>query len=196
MADDSELANPRKRKRKPRTVLSCNDCRRRKLKCDRELPCNRCINGGIPQNCVYGWNGSALPLDASLIISSEEPQESTPHIINQPSEEEWIDRRAPSAEGVGQPKTSPATTISKDDRVEQLEQRVASLEAHLLSLTAAPERKPQLLPARRLKSLDHEGTSALMGLFKGRNYRTFCYGHTSPMALITHVSYPKHLSRG
>lgn len=190
MADDSELVNPRKRKRKPRAVLSCNDCRRRKLKCDRELPCNRCINGGIPQNCVYGWNGSALPLDASLVISSEEPQESTPHIIHQPPEEEWIDPGAPSTEGAIRPKTSPATTILKDDRVEQLEQRVNSLEAHLLLLTAASEKTPRLLPARRLKSINHEGNSALMGLFKGRNYRTFCYGPTSPMALITHVSCP------
>ncbi|KAF2091738.1 hypothetical protein K490DRAFT_61166 [Saccharata proteae CBS 121410] len=42
---------PRKRRRK---ALSCYDCRRRKLRCDREYPaCTRCRKGGHPETCSY-----------------------------------------------------------------------------------------------------------------------------------------------
>ncbi|KKY28175.1 putative c6 zinc finger domain containing protein [Phaeomoniella chlamydospora] len=41
----------RKRRRK---ALSCVDCKRRKLKCDRIYPaCGRCVRGGNPQSCRY-----------------------------------------------------------------------------------------------------------------------------------------------
>lgn len=197
MSDDSqtsEIINPRKRKRKPRTILSCNDCRRRKLKCDRELPCNRCINGGVAHTCVYSWNGSSLPLDASLVIPSDEPQQpSSPHIVYRPPEEDVPQPRTLSTENGIQPKTSPTTENLKDDRVEQLEQRVASLEAHLLSVTATSETQVQLHKTRQLAFADHEVNSAPMGLFKGRNYRTFCYGPSSPMTLVMHVSLPSFL---
>lgn len=49
---DSTATVPRKRKQ--RAILSCNDCRRRKLSCNRELPCSRCTHGGIADACAYG----------------------------------------------------------------------------------------------------------------------------------------------
>lgn len=39
---------PRKRQR---VRLSCLECRRRKLSCSRELPCDRCIKSGTPDKC-------------------------------------------------------------------------------------------------------------------------------------------------
>lgn len=42
-----EVVETKVRKRKQRAILSCNDCRRRKLKCDREFPCNRCKSKDI-----------------------------------------------------------------------------------------------------------------------------------------------------
>lgn len=198
MAEDlhsSDLNNSRKRKRKPRAVLSCNDCRSRKLKCDRELPCNRCVNGGVAHTCVYGWNGSSLPLDASLVVpeGDEAQQADSPHIVYRPPEVDASQQLSVRTNGdVAQLKSSPTTTENtKDDKVEQLEQRVALLEAHLVSLVpqgTTSERSSQLLRARRLNETNDEGNHAPMGLFKGRNYRTFWYGSTSPMALITHVS--------
>ena len=193
----SDLNISRKRKRKPRTVLSCNDCRRRKLKCDRELPCNRCINGGVAHSCVYGWNGSSLPLDASLHIPEEAQPVDSPHILYQAPEVEVCHQlRLRTTEDVVQPKTSPTTIENtKDDRIKQLEQQVASLEAHFLSSAATlptPKGPLHSLKARRLNETNDESNYAPMGLFKGRNYRTFCYGPTSPMTLITHVRSPKH----
>ncbi|KAB8245365.1 hypothetical protein BDV35DRAFT_260068 [Aspergillus flavus] len=40
--------------RRRRLVLSCFECKRRKLKCGREYPiCSRCISGGSPELCKY-----------------------------------------------------------------------------------------------------------------------------------------------
>ena len=41
---------PRKRQR---VRLSCLECRRRKLSCDRGFPCERCIKSGTPDRCSY-----------------------------------------------------------------------------------------------------------------------------------------------
>ncbi|KAI1341877.1 fungal-specific transcription factor domain-containing protein [Xylariaceae sp. FL0016] len=48
--DDSHNEPARKRQR---VRLSCLECRRRKLSCSRELPCDRCIKSGTPERCTY-----------------------------------------------------------------------------------------------------------------------------------------------
>lgn len=44
--------HPPARKRQ-RVRLSCLECRRRKLSCDRGFPCERCIKSGTPDRCSY-----------------------------------------------------------------------------------------------------------------------------------------------
>jgi len=69
---------PRKRQR---VRLSCLECRRRKLSCDREFPCSRCLQSGVGDRCEYetrpglappnklGLAQTALsPLDARLSL--------------------------------------------------------------------------------------------------------------------------------
>jgi hypothetical protein len=51
------------KQRRQRAILSCNDCRRRKLKCDRLSPCNRCIKGGITDSCAYSSEAHSIPPD-------------------------------------------------------------------------------------------------------------------------------------
>ncbi|KAI4868146.1 hypothetical protein F4820DRAFT_150759 [Hypoxylon rubiginosum] len=48
--DESHQGPARKRQR---VRLSCLECRRRKLSCSRELPCDRCIKSGTPDRCTY-----------------------------------------------------------------------------------------------------------------------------------------------
>ncbi|KAI1097576.1 hypothetical protein F4804DRAFT_327244 [Jackrogersella minutella] len=40
-------------RKRQRVRLSCLECRRRKLSCSRELPCDRCIKSGTPDRCTY-----------------------------------------------------------------------------------------------------------------------------------------------
>ena len=44
------MDTPRRRRRPP---LSCTICRRRKLKCDRCVPCSQCIKSRTEDDCVY-----------------------------------------------------------------------------------------------------------------------------------------------
>lgn len=40
-------------RKRQRVRLSCLECRRRKLSCDRGFPCERCIKSGTPDRCSY-----------------------------------------------------------------------------------------------------------------------------------------------
>ncbi|KAM7204771.1 multidrug resistance regulator 1 [Rhypophila sp. PSN 637] len=49
---------PRKRQR---VRLSCLECRRRKLSCDREFPCSRCLQSGTADRCEYETRPGIAP---------------------------------------------------------------------------------------------------------------------------------------
>lgn len=46
----------RPRIRRGRKTTSCSQCHARKQKCNRELPCSRCIQRGVPQLCQWPEN--------------------------------------------------------------------------------------------------------------------------------------------
>jgi hypothetical protein len=48
--ENGDQPPPRKRHR---VRLSCLECRRRKLSCDREFPCSRCLQSGTPDRCEF-----------------------------------------------------------------------------------------------------------------------------------------------
>lgn len=41
------------RRRRERPLLVCHECHRRKLKCNKRLPCDRCSKAKPPRNCVF-----------------------------------------------------------------------------------------------------------------------------------------------
>ncbi|KAK0708323.1 hypothetical protein B0H67DRAFT_337005 [Lasiosphaeris hirsuta] len=50
-----------KRARRTRLALSCGECRSKKLSCDRNLPCQRCIRSGRPEKCSFGAGARPQP---------------------------------------------------------------------------------------------------------------------------------------
>nr|KIR85713.1 hypothetical protein I308_03820 [Cryptococcus tetragattii IND107] len=50
----SSKARPRKKQRKQRPVFSCAECRRLKLKCDRQVPCDNCVKRRCQSICPDG----------------------------------------------------------------------------------------------------------------------------------------------
>lgn len=40
-------------RRRDKPIMSCNLCRRRKLKCDRQKPCQTCLERGLSLSCTY-----------------------------------------------------------------------------------------------------------------------------------------------
>ena len=58
--------HPPARKRQ-RVRLSCLECRRRKLSCDRGFPCERCIKSGTPDRCSYeSRNGEVVNASSGI----------------------------------------------------------------------------------------------------------------------------------
>ncbi|KAI1653660.1 hypothetical protein F4813DRAFT_383088 [Daldinia decipiens] len=55
------LPPPNRRRDKPQ--LSCNSCRRRKVKCDRQQPCRTCTLRGLAASCSYPPDATSRPLD-------------------------------------------------------------------------------------------------------------------------------------
>ncbi|GAA5851654.1 hypothetical protein JCM9279_002533 [Rhodotorula babjevae] len=43
-----------------RVPASCTPCRKKKLRCNRSMPCSSCVERGDPEGCV--WDGDAVPL--------------------------------------------------------------------------------------------------------------------------------------
>ncbi|KIX01753.1 uncharacterized protein Z518_09480 [Rhinocladiella mackenziei CBS 650.93] len=118
--------DPQSATRRPRPVISCLECRRKKLKCDRTHPCQQCVKVGRPGRCHFQ--------------PGQEPEPSTTYSrgtlrkrrrLNSPNAENadggFLDRREPLR---GSP--SPA----KRGVVEDLQHRVMMLENALFAKDA------------------------------------------------------------
>lgn len=67
---ESEDHQPRARKRQ-RVRLSCLECRRRKLSCDRGFPCERCIKSGTPDRCSYESRSGEVVHASSTLLAPD-----------------------------------------------------------------------------------------------------------------------------
>jgi hypothetical protein len=68
----SDDKSKRRRHRRPRATLSCAECRHKKLSCDRQLPCQRCVRSGRPELCSFA--SGAKP----SVVSPETKPAATP----------------------------------------------------------------------------------------------------------------------
>ncbi|KAI1343330.1 hypothetical protein F5Y15DRAFT_369703 [Xylariaceae sp. FL0016] len=59
--------------RRKRLRLTCLECRKKKLSCDRTLPCRRCVRTGRPEQCIFEAD-QAKPLSSAQNISRQESQ--------------------------------------------------------------------------------------------------------------------------
>lgn len=122
-----ENTPPEKRRRRP--PLACIACRRRKVRCDRKLPCQNCVRGRKAASCSY--------------VSDEriEPREGTEGF------EDGINGRHPQRDALSSVPfftTTPSPSSSSPDqlaeRVKQLEQQLGQfINARNGSTPAQPE---------------------------------------------------------
>lgn len=173
---DHQPGSERKRRRK---VLSCYDCRRRKLQCDRALPsCGRCTKAGQAANCLYLDEGIEPPPDRATRAVCQAPDSQVRQI--------------------------PASTGDALARLEYQERRIKQLEAALaqsgqfqaagvdaLSHTKTP--KLPLTPESAAAAAAATGDPGLIAtdretiLLRGKAFKTQFYGSTAPGAIIAHI---------
>ncbi|KAI0870556.1 hypothetical protein GGS24DRAFT_99905 [Hypoxylon argillaceum] len=131
--EDSQQGSTRKRHR---VRLSCLECRRRKLSCSRELPCDRCIKSGTPERCTYESrpNASGVPPPLPTTLPTPIVTAAARHTFN-PAENPYVsfvtEARRPS--GSQHPARQNADGVvlkdsSRDhERIRKLELEVAQL---------------------------------------------------------------------
>jgi hypothetical protein len=190
-SESQQLVGTSKRPRKQRATLSCFDCRHRKLKCDRQQPCGRCVKGGIAKTCTYGAGEglSNRTATTSQAPETEHPDyasssDSTPQNVahttqNVSSEKSQLPNRTNPFE--------PSHTkgrFQEPDYKDQFGERVA-LENSLRPLTRPHDTLPVADTAHIPSSTDNE-VPPLIGLFKGQGYCTFAYGITCPITIVVH----------
>src|SRR2546421_2065475 len=122
--------HPSERKRR-RKALSCYDCRRRKLRCDRDYPsCSRCQKAGQADSCIYESDppepkehGDGEKPELGATVTAFETGRIIPTASNtQPSIEpsSTLDRHFTDV--------SSSKLVLQARRIAQLESRLASLE--------------------------------------------------------------------
>ena len=180
---NSDISNgDRKRKRKS---LSCFDCRRRKLRCDREVPCGRCRKAGHPETCVY--NPESLP-NAEISYedshsTTQPPERNSPPIWNTRGKVESLPI------GLGNATGSTEDVVSKvrrqAERIAQLESRVASLEGLSQLQRGRESIHGTISPAIHRQEQGEESETMF---FKGKAFRTQFYGASNATSILAHVS--------
>ncbi|KAH7157964.1 hypothetical protein B0J13DRAFT_543179 [Dactylonectria estremocensis] len=73
MADNAHRPRPPPNRRRDKLQLSCDPCRHRKLRCDRQHPCGACSRRGLTDSCNYATTSSSTP-DAQQSVA---PRQST-----------------------------------------------------------------------------------------------------------------------
>ncbi|PYI11245.1 hypothetical protein BO78DRAFT_382551 [Aspergillus sclerotiicarbonarius CBS 121057] len=154
-------------KRRKRKTLSCYDCRRRKLKCDRELPaCSRCRNAGQAHSCSYDEPANLLrhPSPTSTCYT--------------PAPQEAVVPRQPSGRASG---------------LASLEATPNAGTWQLLGATSSATGTNEQRPVIRsgvgritVTGAEHTGVETEATIFRGQNFMTQYYGSSNPISLISH----------
>lgn len=190
----SPLDHVRKRRR---TALSCFDCRRRKLKCDRVYPsCGRCRRGGLSDSCSYAESRLEISADEGTLKLAQDADDDQPRTSNAVS----IGSSTVVAANVPPqlPENVAVRLAMQDERIALLESRLARFEILSVPQSSDPRSlDPILIEMRssvpRYQSTDsrtagrREQKSADQMFFKGKGFKTQFYGPSMPTSLLGQV---------
>lgn len=176
---DEPLRTPATRKRK-RNVLSCLDCRRRKVKCDHGLPaCSKCVLRGVASSCTYDYSVGGdyeLDRDSSLTHTEDVPvSKAAPEPLKSEESKALI---------TTQPQAVPISAyLEQKERISDLEDRLQVLEA---LVARGPSAQSSALSSSS-QSHSEIPRQLEVNFFKGRGFRTQFYGASCPNSLLTSV---------
>ncbi|KAL4961888.1 putative C6 transcription factor [Aspergillus stella-maris] len=182
--DHAQSSAPRRR----RPALSCTICRRRKLKCDRSLPCGQCIKSKTPDLCVFSAPHSAH----NIAPRSAAPSSPSDH-RNAPSD-------GASSAGNGfymfDSKNRVVKPRSRPDELHELRSRVQTLE-HALARGSSVQ-PPDIsdydcLPEFGLRTAQDAISDQVQNLseracFRGKNGKTRYRGRSSAELTFTFLN--------
>jgi hypothetical protein len=107
-------------KKRRRPALACAQCRRRKIRCDQNTPCNNCVRSGIPDCTIPPNHISTLRLQQSRVAA---PRPAT--TISPPSA---------VASTTLTPRPTPQSVYTEESNVDELQSKIKELENTISSL--------------------------------------------------------------
>lgn len=177
----TDITGDRKRRRR---VLSCYDCRRRKLQCDRATPaCGRCVKSGQASKCTYLDDASEAPVRGSNLPMSD--------VLDNPRSRSSAEDHGTSHERPTQIHDSLISKLKHQDaRIQQLEAALArashSAESSVNRSLMVPKLPLTPESVREQVSAGSINDRETM-LLRGRAFETQFSGTTHPLSLIAHV---------
>jgi hypothetical protein len=157
---EGDLGPDRKRRRK---VLSCMDCRRRKVQCDRQLPvCGRCDKAGKP--CSYEDDSS--PQQASIVHSSSWASRQQSVTVSRDVWDDMFNK-----------------LLHQERVIERLQTAHASPATPATVSIATPQ-----IGAVETPSGAHDSAAKERILFRGKGFKTTFFGPSDPRSAMTLVS--------
>ena len=181
--------NPPPRKRQ-RVRLSCLECRRRKLSCDREFPCSRCLQSGTPERCEYETRPGLAPPNKLGLAQS--PLSS-------------FDTRLSLPNGGGDSSFYRRDSLREHDRIRRLELEVAQLKGLLAKQCSTDgstlvgtspstqqaeeknETRAQSSPSHLHNPNEVDLAKDELRFFRGKEWKTRYFGHHNARLAFSEV---------
>ena len=178
LAHRAEPADTKKKRRRP--ALSCEQCRRRKIRCDRMQPCSHCVKSKIP-GCSYAPThvpASWAKRAAAQTAKAPERPPSPPHartILPVPDPKQQA--QAPDKPGPASVASSQDITTSteKDHSMHYLEEKLTQVVT--LSNAGSPSSRDELTPPN---------SNAIKARYFGRGHWLRC---TALVRVLTSYEY-------
>ena len=167
-----------------RIALACQDCRRRKLSCDRAYPaCGRCRKGGQAATCTYHP-------DAIEAMSNSEGSgaNGTRNATATTSAQQALATPSPSVHH--------AQVETDDNLIGRMQLRINQLESRITSIEGAADRDPKIsqLGPRLLTRMSGMDASAELNPeekefmnFRGKSFKSSFYGASHHLSYLSHV---------
>lgn len=161
--------------KRPRPVLSCLECRRKKLKCSRTMPCAQCTKIGHGSRCSYNeYPPAGSSVEGVQDVSCSEDGGTARKVIRRKITELHEETGSPSQ-----------TSEAKLGIIEDLQSRVERLEnlitAHTPNLSHSRDRKPADSYLTKRRDVSFRGVVRL------KDSRTRYHGQNQRVALLSHV---------
>ena len=167
--------------KRPRPVLSCLECRKKKLKCSRTMPCVQCTKTSHASRCTYNeYPPSAPSSEVVEDVSLSEDRQKKRKLVQSDIPEQQT--------GTGNPSPGAKITLTPTTQlgiIEDLQSRVEKLE-HQLKLHT-----PDLEYVRHFESDEGYRTKrynvSSRGVIRLKDSATRYHGQNQKVALLNHV---------
>lgn len=194
-------------RKRPRPILSCLACRRKKLKCDRTNPCNQCTKSGRRAHCVFAsddhyggtgrlrdpGSGSSHPVSGTELDDADREEE-----CNHEKKHAMHDQGTFIASPPSAPVTRPTTQSpnSSGGILESIQERLSNLERALFK-SGNPISLQDIAPETSVNAIEtgNRFDRKHTAFVKIRGTQSRCYGQTSKVELGHHVGPPPSLLR-